>query len=92
MLTLRRVKTTVVFTAIAVLFIGVAVTLVDANRHSDYGYAGENEDVYWDAFVANVEYDEAQDTTNSDHGFYVENGSTQDVKVEYEFTHRFMTG
>ena len=92
MLTLQRFTTTAVFVALVVLFIGAVVTLVGANRDSDYGYAGENEDVYWDAFVANVEYDEAQDTTNSDHGFYVENGSTKDVKVEYEFTHRFMKG
>lgn len=92
MLTLQRFKTTAVFTMIAVLLIGVAVTFVLANRNSDYGYVGENSDVYWDAFVANVKYDRTQDTTNSDHGFYVENGSTKDVKVEYEFTHRFMKG
>lgn len=95
MLTLRRFKTTAVFVALVVLFIGAVVTLVRAhyhNRESDYGYAGENNDVYWDAFVANVGYDSATDTTNSDHGFYVENGSTKDVKVEYEFTHRFMKG
>ena len=95
MLTLRRFKTTAVFVALVVLFIGAVVTLVRAhhhNRESDSGFAGSDEDVYWDAFVANVGYDSATDTTNSDHGFYVENGSTKDVKVEYEFTHRFMKG
>ena len=95
MLASRRFKTTAVFVALAVLFISAVVTLVHANHHNrdaDYGYAGENDDVYWDAFVDNVEYSEVQDTTNSDHGFYVENGSTKDVTVDYEFTHRFMKG
>ena len=91
MLTLGRVKTTAVFVALTVLLIGVTVTLVLA-RDSDSGFAGENEDVYWDAFVANVKYDDEEDTTNSDHGFYVENGSTHNVTVDYEFTHRFMKG
>lgn len=92
MLTLGRVKTTAIFVALTVLLIGVAVTFVCANRESDSGFAGEDEDVYWDAFVANVKYDDKEDTTNSDHGFYVENGSTKNVTVDYEFTHRFMKG
>ena len=62
MLILGRVKTTAVFVALTVLLIGVTVTLVLANRDSDYGYAGENEDVYWDAFVANVKYDDGRRT------------------------------
>ena len=81
-----------IITTVVVLLIGVMVTFVLANRNSDSGFAGSDEDVYWDAFVANVKYDDMEDTTNSDHGFYVENGSTKSVTVNYEFTHRFMKG
>ena len=85
--TKRQGKVTL-FIALAVLLIGVVVTFVYANRDSDSGITDDG--VYWDAFIANVYYDEARDTTHSDHGFYVENGSPSNVTVDYEFTHRVM--
>ena len=90
MFSLRRLQV-LALSVLAVLLIGVAVTVVYANRDSDDGIT--DDDIYWDAFVANVKYDRAADTTNSDHGIYVENdGTSVNVEADYEFTHRVMKG
>lgn len=86
MLTLQRFKTTVVFVALAVLLIGAVWVYA---RVSVYGYAADNDNVYWDVTVENLR--RSGDSTYSSHQYYIENYRTTSVTlIEQEFKHRVM--
>ena len=64
MLTLRRFKTTAVFVALAVLLTSAVWVYA---RVSVYGYAADNDNVYWDVTVENLR--RSGDYTYSSHQY-----------------------